>query len=386
MNSPFQPLSATQQISATITECTQIIIALEQAVQGSVDLITDLFTNAANEYTYGQKIGSVGLSTVAAAVNAATSEAKSLESTWEAEAISAEAATIAASAAQLAAAVFSWAPGVNLCIDGAAIAAYVAAQVLQATAASEENDVITYIQNFNNNVLSQPGMSDIQNWNTAIQNNVLNFKQLALGATDQQIQATLMAISNYLLSNNQELSLGNYANVLETVATALKNNDQIDAAWTNAMAALGANPTPAELQNQAASLKAGFPEFWTTTVIVMGIFTSVMTIVDTKNWMAVRRAFQFNFADTGNTEIAQELAADDPQVIRLGRWAGRLKAFGGVISVASIVAGIFAIVDTTNAASQMTSAIDQASSGMSDYLTQLVTAESAQQSSVTGQS
>lgn len=388
MNSPFQPLSPTQQVGDTISECTQIMIDLEQLTSNSslTSTLEDLFNNAAEEYNYGQKIGSVGLSTVTQAVNTATSAATSLENTWEGEALTAESLTVAASAAQLAAAVFSWAPGVNLCIDATAMAAYVAAQLLQNAASTAENTVISYIQNFNNEVLSQPGMSDIQSWNSAIQKNVLNFKALSLGATEQQIQATLMAITDYLISENQDLTVANYGNVIYGVATTMANNSQIDAAWKNAMAAISANPTPAEIHSQAAALNASFPQAWSSTVMVMSIFTSIMTIVDIKTWMTVRKVFQFNFVDTGNVNVAQELTDNDPQVLRLGQWSSRLKAFGAVVNIATIVMGIIAIIDTVNAASQMTSAISQASAGISDYLTQLVNSENAQQTSETGQS
>jgi hypothetical protein len=383
MNSPFQPLTPGQQVADTITECTQIIIDLEQLASDPTNTttLTNLFQNAANEYSYGQNIGSLGLTTVTQAVAAVTSTANSKKSTWEAEALSAEALSIAASAAQVAAAVFSWAPGINLCVDAGAIAACIAAQVLQAESASAENDVISYISNFNNEVLTQPGMSDLQSWNIAVQNNILNFKNLSLGATDQEIQATLMALTNYLIGQNEELTVGNYANVIFQIATTMENNPGIDQAWSNAMTALSNNPTPSEINQQAQAISTQFPQGWNASVIAMEVYTSIMTIVDSKAWMAVRKAFKFNFVDTGDTVSSQTLADNDPEVVRLGRWASRLKAFGTVVNVATTVFSIIGIIDTTNTASQMTDAINEANSGVSQYLTALVNAESAQQGS-----
>ena len=383
MNSPFQPLTPGQQVADTITECTQIIIDLEQLTSDPTNTttLTNLFQNAANEYTYGQNIGTLGLTTVTQAVATVTDTANSEKKTWEAEAISADALSILASAAQVAAAVFNWAPGVNLCVDAGAIAACIAAQVLQADAASAESAVISYISNFNNEVLTQPGMSDLQSWNTAVQNNILNFQSLSLGATDQEIQATLMALTNYLIAQNEELTVENYGTVINQIAVAMTNNPGIDQAWSNAMTALSNNPTPAEINQQAQTITAQFPEGWDVSVIVMDVYTSIMTIIDSKTWMAVRKAFKFNFVDTGDPVSAKTLADNDPEVIRLGRWASRLKAFGTIVNLAATVFSIIGIIDAINAASQMTDAINKASSGVSQYLTALVNAETAQQGS-----
>jgi hypothetical protein len=209
----------------------------------------------------------------------------------------------------------------------------------------------------------------------------LNFKNLSLGATDQEIQATLMALTNYLIGQNEELTVGNYANVIFQIATTMENNPGIDQAWSNAMTALSNNPTPSEINQQAQAISTQFPQGWNASVIAMEVYTSIMTIVDSKAWMAVRKAFKFNFVDTGDTVSSQTLADNDPEVVRLGRWASRLKAFGTVVNVATTVFSIIGIIDTTNTASQMTDAINEANSGVSQYLTALVNAESAQQGS-----
>ncbi|MBB5879662.1 hypothetical protein GGR74_000810 [Xanthomonas arboricola] len=378
-------LTASEQVADTISLATQIMISLELSASDSTltSTLEDVYTNAANEYQYGQGIASVGIAAATNAVEATTTEAKSEISKWEDEALAASSLSLAASAAQIAAAVFSWAPGVNLCIDAGAIAAYVAAQQLQQSAEDYEGTVISYIGNFNNNTIGQPGLEAINQWNTAVQNNVINFKKLSLGATNEQIQATLMAITNSLLSSNQALTPQNYGNVVYGVALARANNPGIDQAWNKAMVAISQAPAadlPSTIASQAAALKAAFPGAWDTTVTVMSLFTSVMTIVDFKTWVTVRRVFQFNFADTGNVAAADQLTQADPEVARLATWSTRVKALGAIVNVAVAVMSIIAIVDTVEAASEMTDAVDQAHDGMLQYLTTLIQDAAGQQS------
>jgi len=387
MNSPFHTLTPEQQVADVLTECTHIMISLEQLASDPAQTATlvDLFQNAADEFTYGLKIGSLGLVTATSALEGVTNRAKSMKDTWEDEALAAEALSTAAAAAQIAAAVFSWAPGVNLCIDGGAIAACAAATTLEIISNSAENDVIKYISNFNNEVLAEPGMSDLQNWNSAIQKNVLNFKKLSLGATDQQIQATLMAITNHLVENKKDLTAANYGDVIYEVASTIANNPGIDRAWRNAMVTISKNPNPTDddITKQAELISAQFPQVGQIGTGILNFFTVVMTIKDWQRWNTIRKLIKWHplleWSTAGDPAAAREWANADTDVVRLSKWANRLRVGGILVNAAVAVMSVFAIIDTVNAASQMSDAITKAHDGMEKFLTELVKSESAHQ-------
>lgn len=390
MTSPFQPLGPDAQAMAKLTLCTQTIIALELLTSddNQTDNLVALFNNSSNEYKYGENISLVGQNTSDSALENATSTVKGMKDAWLAESVSAEAATTASSIGQLCAAIFSWAPGVNLCIDAAAIAAYAVSEGLEIAADNEQNHVISYIGNFNNKVLSQPGLENILGWNNAVQSNVLLFKKLNLAASDQDLQATLMAITNYLIENNQDLTPANYGQVLFDIGSATKNNEGIDAAWNAATDAILKNPVQSEAQNQKADLDAKFPTAAQVTDAVMNIYTGLLCINDAKYISALKNAgIRDVFAsgvsgksvvEEGGGSAEGDLAANN-KLISLEKWSSRLKAFGGLINVAVIVTSIIAIIDTISASSKLDQAINEAHDGMKDFFTSILSAADAQQ-------
>ncbi|WP_148294136.1 hypothetical protein [Azospirillum sp. B506] len=385
MTSPFQPLAPDDQAMAKLTLCTQTIIALELLTSDNsqVDNLTNLFNNAASEYTYGEKISLVTQSTADTALENVTSIVNGMKAAWLAESITAEVATTASSVGQLCAAIFSWAPGVNLCIDLVAIGAYAVSQGLEIAADTEQSHVVGYIGNFNNKVLSQPGLEDVMGWNNAVQSNVLLFKKLNLAASDLDIQATLMAITHRLLETNQDLTPANYGQVLFQIGSAKKNFDDIDTAWNTAINAIIKNPVLSETQSQKIDLDAKFPEAAQATDIVMNIYTSLLCINDARYISALKKAGVrdvFAKGVSGKSAAAESEGdiATKNNLSGLETWSNRLKAFGGLINVAVIVTGIIAFIDTLSASSKLDQAINDAHDGMKDFFSSIISASGAE--------